>query len=224
MMILQAAREIWSEPKLNAELSNEKVIAKDDSGRSLEVSDIARHLENKGGRARGEGYFDPDVTRLDPKTGQGGPYSTFAFAAQCAWVQVDSASGMTRVKEVAAAHDVGRAVNPRAVKGQICGGVIMGLGMALMEEFQPGQTDNFHNYHIPTIADLPKITPIIVEEPAESGPYGAKGVGEPALIPAAPAITLAVGQAIGRPMRHLPINLERVMEALTVQEDEGYKD
>ena len=75
--------------------------------------------------------------------------------------------------------------------------------------------DNFENYHIPTITDMPDIETIVVEDPEESGPYGAKGVGEPAVIPTSPAVAAAVGQAVGRPMRHLPISLERVMDALT---------
>jgi CO/xanthine dehydrogenase Mo-binding subunit len=120
---------------------------------------------------------------------------------------------------VAAAHDVGKAIHHQGVKGQICGGVVMGLGMALMEEYVPGKNENFENYHVPTMMDAPEIEPIVVEDPEETGPYGAKGVGEPALIPTAPAIASAVGQALGRPMRHLPINLERVMGALTGDDD-----
>lgn len=215
MQLVHAAREIWGAPHLNAELDHGQVLANDGSDRSLEVVEIVHHIQKKGKRAKGEGRFDPDFTQLDPQTGQGQPYSAYAFAAQCAKVKVDAASGMTQVLEVAAAHDVGRAVNPRAVIGQICGGVTMGLGMALMEEFRPGYSKNLHNYHIPTIADAPRVTSLIVEEPVESGPFGAKGVGEPALIPTVPAVALAVGNALGRPMRHLPISLERVMEALT---------
>ena len=200
------------------------MVAGDGSGRALETAEIVRHIEKQGGDARSEGRFDPNYSALDPETGQGRPYAAYAFAAQCASVEVDTASGMTRVKEVAAAHDVGRAINPRAVMGQITGGVVMGLGMALMEEFRPGRSDNLQNYHIPTMVDAPKVTPLIVEEPEESGPYGAKGVGEPALIPTAPAVASAVGQALGRPMRHLPISLERVMAALGGDKDEQHEN
>ena len=220
-ILLQGARDIWGQRHLDAELCDGVIKASDGSGRRIEAAEVVAHLASQGKTAKGEGRFDPNFTALDPQTGQGRPYATYAYAAQCAWVSVDRASGMVKVKEVAAAHDVGRAVNPRAVMGQICGGVVMGLGMALMEEFTPGQTDNLQNYHIPTMADAPAITPLIVEEPEGTGPYGAKGVGEPALIPTAPAIAAAVGKAVASPMRHLPISLERVMEALVKREQEG---
>jgi CO/xanthine dehydrogenase Mo-binding subunit len=83
-----------------------------------------------------------------------------------------------------------------------------------MEEFIPGQTDNFREYHVPTIADAPRITPLIIESPDPSGPFGAKGVGEPSLIPTAPAIANGASRALGVRMTHLPMSLERVMEAL----------
>ncbi|MCB2226574.1 MAG: xanthine dehydrogenase family protein molybdopterin-binding subunit [Desulfarculaceae bacterium] len=210
MSLVEGAREMLGERHLEIELKDGLLQAAD--GRSVEPAEVARHL---GRAARGEGAFDPNFTPLDPETGQGRPYAAYAYAAQCAKVAVDPASGMVRVKEVAAAHDVGRAINPRAVLGQICGGVVMGVGMALMEEHHPGREGNLQQYHIPTAADAPAITPLIVEEPEPTGPFGAKGVGEPALIPTAPAVASAVSQAVGTPLHHLPLSLERVMEALS---------
>ena len=195
-------------------LEDGMVRVKGDPESALGVTEVVRHLTQRGQAARGEGGFDPHTVPLKPDTGQGKPYAAYAWAAQCAFVEVDRDSGMVRVKEIAAAHDVGRAIHPKAVLGQICGGVMMGLGLGLMEEFHPGKTSNFEDYHIPTSADAPRITPLIVEEPEATGPYGAKGVGEPALIPTAPALAAAVGQALGQPMRHLPLSLERVMETL----------
>lgn len=219
MRLLEGAGRLLGRRHLDLELKGRIIAARDGSIPELEVEEVVRHLcGDESGGVRGEGAFDPNFTALDPETGQGRPYATYAYAAQCAWAAVDTASGMVRVKEVAAAHDVGRAVNRRAVLGQITGGVMMGVGMALMEEFAPGRTDNLQNYHIPTAADAPRITPFIVEEPEETGPYGAKGVGEPALIPTAPAVAGAVSQALGRPMRDLPLNLERVMAALEERE------
>jgi len=180
-------------------------------GRQILVSEL---VAAAGGSVLGDGRFDPPTTALDPETGQGSPYAVYAFAAQVARVGVDEVSGRVVVQEVVAAHDVGKAINPKAVEGQICGGVVMGVGMALLERFVPGRTTNLDTYLIPTAMDAPKIVPIIVEEPAGTGPFGAKGVGEPALIPTAPAIAHAVGQALGRPMRQLPIDLERVMAVL----------
>lgn len=192
--------------------------AADGTGRAVAVREVVAQLKTGGQQARGHGRFDPEATSLNPRTGQGHPYAAYAFAAQCARVLVDTKCGLVRVTDVAAAHDVGRAINPRGVRGQICGGVLMGLGMALMEEYQHGQTLNFQNYHLPTALDAPRIIPLIVEEPEDTGPFGAKGVGEPALIPTAPAIAGAVSQALGRPVGHLPISLERVTKLLDERE------
>jgi CO/xanthine dehydrogenase Mo-binding subunit len=219
--LIAGARRMWNARHQEVELAGRSLAASD--GRSAPVEEVVRFLGRRGSGLKAEGRFDPNFSALDKATGQGRPYAAYAFAAQCARVEVDEATGQVAVREVAAAHDVGRAVNPRAVMGQICGGVAMGVGMALMEEYQPGQ-GNLHQYHIPTAADAPAITPLIVEEPEASGPYGAKGVGEPALIPTAPAVAGAVGQALGRPMRSLPLSLERVMAALTGSEEGSHED
>ncbi len=217
MNLAEGAKEMLGARHADVELRGGLLVSS--GGQEVEPAEVVRWLADQGRPVRGEGAFDPNFSALDPETGQGRPYATYAYAAQCAKVAVDPASGMVRVKEVAAAHDVGRAVNPRAVRGQICGGVVMGVGMALMEEHQPGRAANLQQYHVPTAADAPAITPLIVEEPEPTGPFGAKGVGEPALIPTAPAVAAAVSQAVGRPLRRLPLSLERVMEALSGQGD-----
>jgi len=160
-----------------------------------------------------DALFDPGVIKLD-ENGQGFPFSTYAFGAQVAVVEVDTETGVVKVLKVGAAHDVGRAVNPLSIEGQIEGGVLMGLGYALQEEFIPGVTKNFKSYAIPTIRDMPEIVPFIVEDPEPTGPFGAKGVGEPALIPTAPAIVNAVHNAIGVRIYDLPLTPERVQKAL----------
>jgi CO/xanthine dehydrogenase Mo-binding subunit/aerobic-type carbon monoxide dehydrogenase small subunit (CoxS/CutS family) len=150
---------------------------------------------------RGEGRYDPPTTALDDD-GQGIPYAAFAFAAQIATVEVDLALGTTRVLGIVAAHEVGRAINPTLVEGQIHGGIAQGLGLALMEEYIPGRTENLHDYLIPTIGDVPPIEIFLIEEADPLGPFGAKGVGEPALIATAPAIFNAIADATGvRPTR-----------------------
>lgn len=162
---------------------------------------------------RGEGRYDPPTTVLDGD-GQGVPYAAYAFAAQCAHVEVDTALGIVRVLRIAAAHDVGRAVNPGLVEGQIHGGIAQGLGLALMEEYIPGRTDNLHDYLIPTIGDVPPIETILIERPDALGPYGAKGVGEPALVATAPAILGAIHHATGVRITRVPATPDRVLEAL----------
>src|SRR3546814_1684175 len=108
-----------------------------------------------------------DLTKLDAN-GQGSPYATYGFAAQIAEVAVDLDLGTVKVLRMAAAHDVGRAVNPTLVEGQIHGGIAQGLGLALMEEYLPGRTENLHDYLIPTFGDMPEITCILVEDPERS--------------------------------------------------------
>jgi aldehyde oxidoreductase len=171
----------------------------------------------RGDIATGRGYFNPPTVPLDAD-GQGVPYATYAFAAQFAEIEVDVQLGTLRVLHLHAAHDVGRAVNPTQVEGQIHGGIAQGLGMALMEEYQSGRTDNLHDYLIPTAGDMPPITVHLIEDPEPLGPYGAKGVGEPALIATAPAILNALHHATGVRVRTIPATPDRVRAAILQHE------
>ena len=157
----------------------------------------------------GTGSFNPPTIPLDAD-GQGVPYATYAFAAQVAEVEVDIELGTVRLLHIHAAHDVGRAINPTQVEGQIHGGIAQGIGMALMEEYVNGRTDNLHDYLIPTVGDVPPITVHLIEDPEPLGPWGAKGVGEPALVATAPAILSAIHAACGVRMREVPVTPSRL--------------
>jgi CO/xanthine dehydrogenase Mo-binding subunit/aerobic-type carbon monoxide dehydrogenase small subunit (CoxS/CutS family) len=159
------------------------------------------------------GHYDPPTKPLDAN-GQGEPYAQFGYAAQLVVAEVDTALGTIRLRRIVAAHDVGLAVNPMLVEGQIQGGVAQGIGMALMEEYIPGRTENLHDYLIPTIGDIPPIEPIIIEEADAHGPYGAKGLGEHVLIPTAPAILNAVAHACGVRMTSVPVTPAKLAAAL----------
>ncbi len=185
-------------------------------GREKRVELAALPADASGDVATGEGYFDPPTTPLDAD-GQGVPYATYGFAAQIAEVQVDLDLGTVKVLKMHAAHDVGRAVNPTQVEGQIHGGIAQGVGMALMEEYHAGRTDNLHDYLLPTVGDIPPIEVHIVEDPEPLGPYGAKGVGEPALIATAPAILNAIRHATGVRITHVPATPDRVRKAILDQ-------
>ena len=161
----------------------------------------------------GEGTFDPPTTKLD-ENGQGSPYATYGFGAHIAEVEVDLKLGTTRVLRLAAAHDVGKTVNPTQVEGQIQGGVAQGLGMALMEEYVQGVTENLHDYLIPTVGDMPDIEILLIEDPEPLGPFGAKGIGEHALIPTAPAILGGIRQATGVSIQRIPATPDRVLRAI----------
>ncbi|KAB2884739.1 MAG: molybdopterin-dependent oxidoreductase [Albidovulum sp.] len=159
------------------------------------------------------GHYDPPTKPLDAN-GQGEPYAQFGYAAQLAAAEVDTGLGTVRLLRIVAAHDVGLAVNPMLVEGQIQGGVAQGIGMALMEEYIPGRTENLHDYLIPTIGDIPPIEPIIIEEADAHGPYGAKGLGEHVLIPTAPAILNAIAHATGVRMTSVPVTPAKLAAAL----------
>ncbi len=166
---------------------------------------------------QGYGRYDPPTTPLDDN-GQGTPYATYGFAAQIAEVDVDIKLGTTKVRHIHAAHDVGRAINPVQVEGQIHGGIAQGIGLALMEEYIAGKTENLHDYLIPTAGDIPPITTYLIEDPEPEGPFGAKGVGEPALIATAPAILSAIRHATGITMHRVPVLPHRLWEALQKRE------
>jgi CO/xanthine dehydrogenase Mo-binding subunit/aerobic-type carbon monoxide dehydrogenase small subunit (CoxS/CutS family) len=185
-------------------------------GQHKRIDLSALPADEHGDVAVGEGFFDPPTTPLD-ENGQGVPYATYGFAAQMAEVEVDLELGTVRVIKIHAAHDVGRAINPTQVEGQIHGGIAQGLGMALMEEYHSGGTDNLHDYLIPTVGDMPQIMCYLVEDAEPLGPYGAKGVGEPALIATAPAILNAIRHATGVRLTHLPATPARVRKALLEQ-------
>ena len=205
------------EAKADAKLRLEhgELIASDSAGEHrINLSELS--CDERGNVLTGEGTFNPPTIALD-KDGQGVPYATYAFAAQMAEVEVDIELGTVKVLRIGAAHDVGRALNLTQVEGQIHGGVAQGLGFALMEDYQAGKTDNLHDYLIPTIGDIPPIDVFLVEDAEPLGPYGAKGVGEPALIATAPAIFGAIRHATGVIVRHAPATPDRLRKLLRDQ-------
>jgi CO/xanthine dehydrogenase Mo-binding subunit/aerobic-type carbon monoxide dehydrogenase small subunit (CoxS/CutS family) len=179
--------------------------------RTVELANLP--ADASGVVLEGLATWDPPTTKLDAD-GQGIPYGTYGFAAQIAEVEVDVELGTVKVLNIIAAHDVGRAINQTLVEGQIHGGIAQGLGLALMEEFIPGRTENLHDYLIPTTGDMPTIKTILIEDPEETGPFGAKGVGEPALVATAPAILGAIRHACGARMTQVPVLPHRLWAAL----------
>ena len=182
--------------------------------RAIELSRL--DPDQLGYVVRAEETFDPPTSPLDAN-GQGVPYAVYGYGAHLAEVEVDLRLGTVKVLSIVTAHDVGRAINPMLVEGQIEGGVAQGIGMALMEEFTPGRGENLHDYLIPTIGDIPPITSILVECESSVGPFGAKGIGEQALIPTAPAILNAIAHATGARLTRTPATPDRVLAALQAQ-------
>jgi CO/xanthine dehydrogenase Mo-binding subunit len=152
--------------------------------------------------------------RRSTPTGRVSPTRRMGSGRRSPWSMSTWSSAPPYVRRIVAAHDVGRAINPMLVEGQIHGGIAQGLGFALMEEYVAGRTDNLHDYLIPTIGDIPPIETILVEDAEPAGPFGAKGVGEPALIPTAPAILGAIRHATGVRIDEVPATPDRVRAAI----------
>jgi CO/xanthine dehydrogenase Mo-binding subunit/aerobic-type carbon monoxide dehydrogenase small subunit (CoxS/CutS family) len=170
---------------------------------------------------RAEETYDPPTLPLDAK-GQGKPYAVYGYGAQMAELEVDLKLGTVKLIKITAAHDVGKAINPLLVEGQIEGGIAQGIGMALMEEYIPGRTENLHDYLIPTIGDVPEIEHILIEVPDPEGPFGAKGLGEHVLIPTAPAILNAIRHATGVLITKVPATPTRIRAG--IREKDGIRD
>ena len=193
------------------ELDDTRLVVHDrGEARALDLAGLA--ADPGGFVALAEATYDPPTTPLD-ENGQGSPYAVFGFGAQLAELEIDTELGTVQLLRITAAHDVGRAINPTLVEGQIEGGIAQGIGLALMEEYLPGRNENLHDYLIPTFGDVPEVVNILIESNDPQGPYGAKGVGEHTLIPTAPAILNAIRDAAGAPVRDLPATPARVLEA-----------
>jgi CO/xanthine dehydrogenase Mo-binding subunit len=161
--------------------------------------------------------FHPRATnRLDPETGQADAHLQYAFAAHRAVVDVDTELGLIKVVELATAQDVGKAINPQAVEGQLEGGAAQGLGLAVMEEIQVKdgviRNASFTDYLLPTILDMPPVRMQVLELGDPHSPYGLKGVGEPPTISSGPAIVAAIRAASGRPITRVPVRPHDIVD------------
>ncbi|WP_148137050.1 xanthine dehydrogenase family protein molybdopterin-binding subunit [Candidatus Formimonas warabiya] len=195
------------------------VSCKTDESKVLKFSELARQMHQRGKQFIGFAFYDNTTADVDPVTNQGNAYSHYIYGTQVADVEVDTETGEVTVLRIGAAHDCGKAINPKNVEQQIEGGVVQGMGYAVMEEIilKEGKTltPSFTKYLIPTSQDAPEIVTYIVEEPDPRGPFGAKGLGEGPIIPTAPAIVNAVYDAVGIRITSLPITPEKVLYELT---------
>jgi CO/xanthine dehydrogenase Mo-binding subunit len=200
------------------EASGGMIYDKESHTKSITIKDTTQICEVRGIAIVAVASFNPSNSFIDQETGQGTPYATYAYATQVAEVEVDTLTGFVKVLKIVAAHDVGKAINEDLVRVQISGGIGFGLGQALMEKIslENGRNlnPNFVDYVVPTAVDMPKLEILIVEEPDPTGPFGAKGLAEPANVPTAPAILNAINDAVGISIRDLPATPERVLKAL----------
>ncbi|MBN1659621.1 MAG: molybdopterin-dependent oxidoreductase [Anaerolineae bacterium] len=210
--ILRTSAEMLDRPPDSLMLDADSVVAPD--GSTVPLSRVAAEMERIGLRRRLTAAFAPQV---DPylALGERPEYLPFFVAgAHVAEVEVDVTTGEVRVVRIVAAHDVGRVINRQGVEGQIEGAVLMSLGVALMEEYVPGATRGLADYYLPTFCSMPEIKVIPIEVPSRWGPCGAKGLGEAATLPTAPAIVNAIYHACGARVRQLPATPERVLAAI----------
>jgi xanthine dehydrogenase molybdopterin-binding subunit B len=178
--------------------------------RSIPFHEIATELDRIGKSSVWLAYL---TCRLIFLVATARIYPHLRYRAQAAR-RCRSGTGLVDVQRVAAAHDVGRAINPTDAVGQIQGAIVMGVGAALTEEYIPGVSNGFANYILPMINAMPEIEVILVETPSLYGPHGAKGLGEAAILPTAPGIINALSRAIGVRIRQIPATPERVLKAI----------
>jgi nicotinate dehydrogenase medium molybdopterin subunit len=217
-----AARKFSCTSPEGIELKEGYIRVKGDSSRQMLLSEMVFLARLQGERFISTESFTAQTTSVNPENGQGAPYWPYSFGCQLAEVEVDTDTGCVQVLRVVAVHDVGKAINPTQVKGQITGGVVQGVGYALFEEVElmngSIQNPSFTNYLIPTVLDVPQISAHFIEAPETSGPYGAKGLGEPAMLPTIAAIINAIDDAVGVRITSLPAKPEKILAALTEKE------
>lgn len=201
----------------NLKLKDKIIYDKKNPSKCFPLKRVIIKCRKKGVLHLVSGYFNPKTTELDESM-QGIPYATYGFGTQCALIEVDIETGQVKVLKIIAAHDVGRAINPLNVEGQIEGGCVMGMGQALLEELviKKGKviTPDLAEYLIPTALDVPEIETIIIENEEETGPFGAKGMAECTNIPTMAAISNAISNAIGIRIKNLPITAENILQEL----------
>ena len=220
-LVARAAKELGVEPT-QVDMASSSVFVADRPEKSMAFADLVKLCAAEGiHRSELAMFRAPFTDKIDPETGLGQVHPDYVFGAHAIEVAVDTETGEITVLKSIGAHDVGQAINPAAVEGQIEGGAVQGQGYALSEEmiYHEGRlmTPSFSEYLIPTAMDVPPVRSIILESRSGLGPFGAKGIGEPALTPVAPAIANAVADAIGVRIFDLPITPEKVVNALRQQ-------
>jgi CO/xanthine dehydrogenase Mo-binding subunit len=219
-----AAEQLGVEPgELLAE--NDTVVVRDRPEQAIPIAEVAGHATwSERKLIAGRGAFGWPVAEVDAQTGKGEPLHNMAYGATIAEVEVDTDTGVVTVLKMASAYDCGKAINPMLVEGQIDGGAAMGLGSALLEELHPyyptldHYPTGFFSYMMPTARDVPPLEAVVVEMNSESGPYGAKGIGEMTANSQAPAIVNAIYDAAGIWVTDLPATPEKVLRLLEEKE------
>ena len=218
-LLLEVAAQSIDESPENLDIRDRTVFSKKDPEKKSPLGKVLRavHYTSGGKMIMAEHFYDPPNENLD-KEFKGNLSVTYAYGTHGVEVEVDKETGQVKILKYVAAHDVGRAINPMLLEGQVYGGATMGIGYALTERLilQNGKVmnPNFLDYKMLTAKDVPNIEPIVIETNDPFGPFGAKGIGEPGSVPTAPAIANAIYDAVGVRIKELPITPEKVLAAL----------
>ena len=203
------------------EARDDMVVVRDFPEQAIPIADVASHAVWADRRLiAGRGSFGWPVATIDPETGKGEPLHNMAYGATVAEIEVDTETGVVKVTKLVSAYDCGKAINPLLVEGQIDGGAAGGLGAALLEELHPYYPSldhyptGFFSYMLPTAKDVPQLESVVVEMTSETGPYGAKGIGEMTANSQSPAIINAIYDALGVWITDLPATPEKILRAL----------
>jgi CO/xanthine dehydrogenase Mo-binding subunit len=215
--LVDVMAEMWDVEPDTIRTGNGEIWA-DNTNHRITFGEAVATAKNRGVVPIGSATFGTNTTGLDAVDGAGRPWQAYVFGTQVAEVEVDTITGEVQVLAVWAAHDVGRAVNPQGVEGQIEGGIVQAIGQGLMEDYQLKDgytaTSGFAKYILPTSLDVPRVNSIIIEDPDPIGPLGVKGIGEPAMVPTIPAVMNAIYDAVGVRIFDLPATPEKVLAAL----------
>jgi CO/xanthine dehydrogenase Mo-binding subunit len=224
--IKTTAAQLLKVSKDSLVIANERVYVRRNPKKGMPLSAVATagvYPDGRGirGPVLGYGFYTAEnLTNLDPETGQGRPALVWTFGAQGAEIEVDTETGDIKILKIVTALDLGKTINPQLVEGQIYGGVIQGLGTALVEEFvfdDKGKllNNNLTDYKLLRAQDIPdKFVPILIENPQRNAPHGARGIGEHTTISIAPAVANALYNAVGVDIFNLPMSREKVWMAM----------
>ena len=221
--IMEIAAKNLGEAVEALDMKDGVIFSVNDREKNISLSKVLRkaHYVPGGRMLVAEYFYDPPNENFDQNF-KGNLSVSYAYGAHGAEVEVDKETGQVKILNYVAAHDVGKALNPMLLEGQIYGGGLMGIGYALGEKMilEKGvlKNGNFLDYKMPTARDVPPVQAVIVETDEQDGPFGAKGIGEPGLVPTAPAIANAIYDAVGVWIKDLPITAEKVLKALKEKE------
>jgi len=217
--LLDQAADLLEAAADDLELAEGRAFVRGVPARAVSLAEVVKAMAASGRPTQVLEKFDaPSAPTIDPLTGQGKPFNDYTFGTQAVEVELDTETGTARVTRLVACYDIGQAINRQSAEGQIEGGAVQGLGHALSEEviLEEGISQNPHliDYRIPTALDAPAVETILVESGNGLGPFGAKGIGEPAMTPTPAAVMNAVSRALDRRVVELPITAERVLRLM----------